>query len=139
MEDKSFVDYMLLRGYALNNFSLMYGIVRVVIDIIGGTKVTSIRINGGYLISYNYENEELGKLTAYQPDGGGQSIIFNGVTSSSSAPDGSGFQLGGVVRGSLWGRIKDTPYYDIPSEKDASNRGNDYMNTYYPNSGYKAP
>lgn len=147
-------------------------------NVIGGTKVSSIRINGGYLISYDYENEDLGKLTVYQPDGGGQPIVFDGVTcSNSSAPDGSGFQLGGVVRvgeeperyfdinlmiheyghylqeesmgtaaylayagsGSLWGRIKDTPYYDIPSEKDASNRGNDYMNTYYPNSGYKAP
>lgn len=148
-------------------------------NVIGGTQVSSIRINGGYLISYDYENSEMGKLTVYQPDGGGQPIVFDGVTcSSSSAPDGSGFQLGGVVRvgeqpetyfdiglmiheyghylqeqsmgtgayllyagiGSLKGRLnEDTPYYDIPSERDASNRGDNYMNTYYPNSGYKAP
>lgn len=147
-------------------------------SIVGGTKVSSIRINGGYLISYDYENE-LGQLTVFQPDGGGQPIVFDGVVcSNSSAPDGSAYQLNGIVRvgdspeyyfniglmihefghylqqeekgtisylwyagkGSLEGRMdKDIDYYDIPSERDASNRGNNYMNQYYPNSGYQAP
>ncbi len=145
-------------------------------EFIGGNKITSIRINGGYLISYDYENDTLGKLTVYQPDNGGNPIVFDGVTcSNSSAPDGSAYQFNGVRvgdnpslyfnigdmiheyghylqqegmnnvtylvyagGGSLIGRITNTDYYSIPSEKDASERGQDYMDQYYPNSGYKA-
>lgn len=123
-------------------------------EVIGGTYVGAIRINGG------------------------QSVLFGGVVcSNSSAPDGSACQLSGVIRvgenpaenfdislmiheyghymqqeemgimtylvyagsGSAYGRMSDTPYYQIPSEADASNRGNEYIDSYYPESGYKAP
>ncbi len=43
MEDKSFVDYMLLRGYSLNNFSLMYGKMVFVLSL--------------FEYSQNYHNE----------------------------------------------------------------------------------
>lgn len=33
----------------------------------------------------------------------------------------------------------DSQYYATGYEYDASNRGNEYMNNYYPNSGYSAP
>lgn len=65
-------------------------------NILGGTQVSSIRINGGYLISYDYENREMGKLTVYQPDGGGQPIIFDGVTCSYGDINGCAYQLNGI-------------------------------------------
>lgn len=146
-------------------------------NFVGGTKVTSIRINGGYLYSYDYENDDLGKLTVYQPDNGGDPIVFDGVTCSDcSAPDGSAYQFNGICvgdnpssnfdigtmiheyghflqqeemgtiryglyagAGSLYGRLNpEVDYYEIPSEKDASKRGQEYIDQYYPNSGYQS-
>ncbi|RNC63585.1 hypothetical protein [Proteiniphilum sp. X52] len=41
--------------------------------------------------------------------------------------------------GSLYGRLNpDVDYYEIPSEKNASERGQEYIDQYYPNSGYKS-
>lgn len=132
---------------------------------------------GGGLVSYDY-GDDGGKVTVYNPDNGGQSVVFDRVVfSSGTAPDGSAYQLNGVIRvgenpaeifdislmiheyghyiqqeemgtmtylvyagsGSAYGRMSDTPYYQILSEADASNRGNEYIDSCYPESGYKAP
>jgi len=66
-------------------------------EFIGGTQASSIRINGGYLISYDYENDDLGKLTVFQPDNGGALIIFDGVTCSNGDLGGCAYQFNGIV------------------------------------------
>ena len=59
-------------------------------------------------------------------------------------PEGAvlGYYLGygiGVGGGSLYGRLNpDVDYYEIPTEKDASERGQAYLDKYYPHCGYKA-
>lgn len=145
-------------------------------NFVGGTIVTSIRINGGYLYSYDYENDDLGKLTVYQPDNGGAPIIFDGVNCSDGSLGGCAYQLNGIKvgpnpesnfdigimiheyghylqqeemgtiayviyagLGSAYGNVvPGVDYYEIPSENNASERGQEYMDQYYPNSGYKA-
>jgi hypothetical protein len=142
---------------------------------VGGTIVTSIRINGGYLISYDYENEDLVKLTVYQPDSG-STIVFDGVTCSTGSLNGSAYQFNGIKvgedseanfdigtmiheyghflqqeemgtvaylayagSGSAYGyTFSGVDYYDIPSEKNASERGQEYMDQYYSGSSYTA-
>ena len=37
---------------------------------IGGGDIVGIRINGGYLVSYDYSDVGGGKFTTYQPDNG---------------------------------------------------------------------
>ena len=146
-------------------------------EFIGGTQASSIRINGGYLISYDYENDDLGKLTVFQPDNGGALIIFDGVTCSNGDLGGCAYQFNGIVEvgpnpetdfdigtmiheyghflqqeemgtvaylayagsGSAYGyTFSGVDYYDIPSEKNASERGQEYMDQYYSGSSYTA-
>lgn len=147
-------------------------------NFVGGTKVSSIRINGGYLYSYDYENDDLGKLTVYQPDNGGAPIVFDGVNCSDGSLGGCPYQFNGIKvgpnpesnfdigtmiheyghylqqesmgavaylayagAGSGFGNLYETVggnYYSVYSEKNASERGQEYMDQYYPNSGYKA-
>lgn len=146
-------------------------------NFVGGTIVSSIRINGGYLYSYDYENDDFGKLTVYQPDEGAP-IVFDGVTCSDGSLGGCAYQYNGIKVGpnpeanfdigtmiheyghflqqeSLWDpiflvyagvgsglgnlyEIVGGDYYSVYSEGNASERGQEYMNQYYPNSGYKA-
>ena len=63
---------------------------------IGGGNIVGIRINGGYLISYDYSDVGGGKFTSYQPDNGGQTIIFDGVTCSYGDINGCAYHLNGI-------------------------------------------
>lgn len=120
----------------------------------------------------------MGKLTVYEPDTGGDRIIFDGVTCSDRSLGGCAYQFNGIKvgpnpeinfdigtmiheyghylqqesmggaaylvyagTGSGLGNIYASlggDYYSVYSEKNASERGQEYMDQYYPNSGYKA-
>lgn len=146
---------------------------------IGGGDIVGIRINGGYLVSYDYSDVGGGKFTTYQPDNGGQTIVFDGVTCSYGDINGCAYQINGIHVGEYpehnfdistmiheYGHVLQQNhhfrgltyvttvgagsaaanvyqyfggnYYDYPTERQASEWGQDYIDTYYPNSGYKA-
>lgn len=147
-------------------------------EVIGGTGITSIRIRGGYLISYDYGSAG-GQYTVYSPDNGGQTVVFDGVTASYGDINGCAYQLSGIHVGEnpescfdigtmiheyghhlhemvsvdtmAYAIVAGTgsalanaytwlggDYYSFPTEKIASVAGQNYIDTHYPDSGYKA-
>lgn len=68
-------------------------------NIIGGGDIVGIRIKDGYLVSYDYSDVGGGKFTSYQPDNGGQTIIFDGVLCSNGSLGGCPYQFCGIKVG----------------------------------------
>lgn len=142
--------------------------------LLGGTDVTRVNINGGYILSYDNAGSDNDYSIYF--DNNGNQIVFDGITTDNGDLNGSAYQYNGIHVGSGptlffdigtmiheyghylqqkewgslvygvvagtssgYGHITDSDdYYQIYSEQNASQRGQAYMNTYYPGIGYSA-
>lgn len=143
-------------------------------NLLGGTDVTQVNINGGFVISYDNWGTSNDYSVYYGSDG--SVFVFDGVSTDNGNLLGSAYQLNGIHVGagptaffdigtmiheyghhlqqeawgtgayaawaganSAYGYLSETDdYYNLPTEQGASERGQAYMDQYYPNSGYSA-